>query len=579
MLYCYNYFIKLMSNNNLKKILKISFLIIIIFIYEYKIIFAGDVNMTRKTNKFGVHIAQVSEGEIDKASEMSNGNGGSWGYVTVVIHQDDMDRDKWQNAFDRMREKRLIPIVRIATRADGGNWKRASVDQANDTANFLDSLTWVVRERYVTLFNEPNHAQEWGGAVDPVDFSNVMKVYAEKLREKNKDFVIMPAGLDAMAPYLLPSHQDAGSFIRVMVDTIGVEKFNSLFDAWCSHSYANPNFAGSPLAIGKATVRSYEWELEILKNLGVKNLPVFITETGWNADAIGRDKTAEFFKTAYNEVWLPDKNVRAVTPFVLDYQGEPFLKFSFKKLNSEEFYPQFHTIKDMQKEKGEPEIFESGYIKANLPKNLTADSQYNFQFTIKNTGQGLWDFSDGYRVVVEGLTDDSYKIADIFKLKRKSEQQVEIKIRTDKAQAVNHVNFALYHNKEKIIDGEKWDFYILPLPSFSFNIDFFPVGKANSDKFEVQIFDELNNLIYKKSDVSVLNGSGKIENIHNIAYNKNYRIVILHKSYLPRQEKIVFETNRNNLITFKQMLPFDINNDGNFNFNDFMSLFSGDIGK
>jgi hypothetical protein len=37
-------------------------------------------------NKFGIHI--LSANEIEKAKELVNSNGGDWGYVTVVIRDD-----------------------------------------------------------------------------------------------------------------------------------------------------------------------------------------------------------------------------------------------------------------------------------------------------------------------------------------------------------------------------------------------------------------------------------------------------------------------------------------------------------
>ncbi|MCR4277210.1 MAG: hypothetical protein NUV87_03725, partial [Candidatus Roizmanbacteria bacterium] len=59
--------------------------------------------------------------------------------------------------------------------------------------------------------------------------------------------------------------------------------------------------------------------------------------------------------------------------------------------------------------------------------------------------------------------------------------------------------------------------------------------------------------------------------IQNIALDELYRVVLLKPYHLPRQEFIVFKR-EGNIIKFKPLLPFDLNNDGTFNFKDITSL-------
>ncbi len=63
-------------------------------------VFAED----RANNKIGIHLAIPDENDMKKASELVNSNGGKWGYVTIVIPEDDRDKNKWQGVFDKMRE-------------------------------------------------------------------------------------------------------------------------------------------------------------------------------------------------------------------------------------------------------------------------------------------------------------------------------------------------------------------------------------------------------------------------------------------------------------------------------------------
>lgn len=85
-----------------------------------------------------------------------------------------------------------------------------------------------------------------------------------------------------------------------------------------------------------------------------KNLPIFITETGWkHAEGItfdpslpSSDTVAENFKQAFENAWNNNQIV-AVTPFLLIYQEPLFDHFSFKKFASYDYYPFFQTIQDL----------------------------------------------------------------------------------------------------------------------------------------------------------------------------------------------------------------------------------------
>ena len=192
-----------------------------------------------------------------------------------------------------------------------------------------------------------------GGEVDLESYGKVASVFAQKLKEKNKDFFIMLAGFDASAPHYPSTYEDEEIFLGQILNF----KFLILnyIDGWASHSYPNPGFSGSPWETGRKSIRGYEWELSLLKNLDIsKDLPIFITETGWKNNRY----TANNFQIAYENIWGPDNRVVAVTPFVFNYQSEPFLGFSWKHQGEESFYPQFDTVKEILKEKGEPEIIE-----------------------------------------------------------------------------------------------------------------------------------------------------------------------------------------------------------------------------
>lgn len=529
-------------------------------------IFAANPN-----NKFGIHLAQPHLEDLIKVKELVNSTGGDWGYTTLVIQENDRNKDKWQDIFNRLRQNHLIPIIRLATQPEGENWRRPEIKDAQDWVDFLDSLNWVVKNRYIVLFNEPNHGSEWGGEVDEKSYAEVSFEFAKKLKEKNKDFFIMLAGFDASAPSWVPGLEDEEVFIRKML-TDFVNIFDYI-DGLASHSYPNPGFSGSPYATGRGTVRTYEWELGLLRELGViKELPVFITETGWKRGS--EETVADNFQTAYDQIWLPDNRMMAVTPFVFDYQSEPFLEFSWKKYSSQDFYQQYFMVQSMSKIKGEPEQREKGWISYRLPTDLVVQSTYHFNVKLNNLGQAVWDKDSGYQLnqySVKSVESVEFLFDDLKNINPFEEKDVYFTLKTNEDLGKKKIKFILQKNDKNILKSEDWNFNILPLPALKFATNFFPWGKGKGDDYEIQIFDVDDRLVFKKKGLLVRQGTGQLKDIQNIALDELYRVVILKPYYLPRQNFVVFKKD-NNKIKFKSLLPFDFNNDGAFNLKDFLKL-------
>ncbi|MBI2597522.1 hypothetical protein HYW41_05190 [Candidatus Daviesbacteria bacterium] len=348
-------------------------------------------------NKYGIHIIQATPEESSPAAQLVNSSEGNWGYITVLIEGKDKNKDKWQAFFDDLRRRHLIPIVRLATIPDGNFWKRPDEGEAKVWADFLDSLNWPVKNRYVIIYNEPNHAAEWGNFVDAKSYAKVLDQTITALKGKNQDFFVLNAGLDASAPHELPNYQDQVSFMTQMNEAApGI--FEEL-DGWVSHSYPNPGFVGSPDANGRGTVRTFLWELQQLKNLGVtKNLPVFITETGWkHAEGLIFDSRlpkaenlSDYYINAFTNAWQSSRIV-AVTPFLLNYQQSPFDHFSFKDTSSQ-FYPFYQQIMSLPKIAGKPvQDRLAKLVKGEIYSSIVAGETYTLFLTFKNTGQSIWN--------------------------------------------------------------------------------------------------------------------------------------------------------------------------------------------
>ncbi|PIP64854.1 hypothetical protein COW96_00270, partial [Candidatus Roizmanbacteria bacterium CG22_combo_CG10-13_8_21_14_all_33_16] len=312
----------------------------------------------------------------------------------------------------------------------------------------------------------------------------------------------------------------------------------------------------------------YQWELELLKELGVeKELPVFITETGWDGNSVNRGTVANNYQIAYEQVWLTDDRVKAVTPFVLDYQGDPFLGFSWKKINSQEYYQQFDTIKSMNKIKGDPEIIEKGTLTFNFPTQLATDSYFNFPIKIKNLGQGWWDKDANYYLSLDNFPKELYSFSDLKDTKLNEEVEINLYIKTSGLMKSQSLQFSLYHDQSKIMVSKSWKFNILGLPDLEFQIGILPKLIDSGDDLEIQIFNNEEKLVFKRKGIKLQNGLGKTTKIQNIIFGEKYRIVILKPLYLPRQEFITFKKEIN-ILKFKPLVPLDLNRDGKFSFND-----------
>lgn len=271
-------------------------------------------------NKVGVHI--LSTDELQSAAKLVNSNGGDWGYVTVPIQPTERNPEKWQTFFDKCRDLHVIPIVRITTIPFGGTWAEGEPTDLVDFANFLTDLTWPTGNRYIVLFNEVNRDQEWGGAVNPVAYANIVKNASLIFKERSSDFFLLGPALDSALPDSKTS-LSAATYLRAMQEH-NPQVWNYL-DGWASHSYPNPAFHASPSKTGWQSIVSYRTETSFLR---VSNKPIFITETGWDT-SLPENILTSYWNQAWN-IWERDSRVVAVTPFILE-GGSQFANLSLIK--------------------------------------------------------------------------------------------------------------------------------------------------------------------------------------------------------------------------------------------------------
>src|SRR4030042_1329311 len=86
------------------------FCIFLIFIIPLNPVWSIYDPLTVPNNKYGIHI--IDENDLENAAALVNSSGGDWGYVTLVITEQDRSSDKWTGIFDTMKNYHLIPLIR-----------------------------------------------------------------------------------------------------------------------------------------------------------------------------------------------------------------------------------------------------------------------------------------------------------------------------------------------------------------------------------------------------------------------------------------------------------------------------------
>lgn len=389
------------------------------FLFFSSAAFASEDPTALPNNKFGVHIISPIVSEIIQAAGLVNSNNGDWGYVAFVIGSNDRDIGKWQTFFNHLRKAHLIPIVRLSTKGEKDYWKKPADDDGKKWAEFLNQLNWPIKNRYVVIYNEPNHASEWGQITDPASYAHVLSETIKALKAKSDDFFVLNAGFDAASPHKPPNFYDEELFLADMQKA--EPDIFELLDGWTSHSYPNPGFRGTPFDSGRGSIRTFQWEQNILSSLGVrKKLPVFITETGWqhaegefyNTSLPTSQELGEFFKIAFSDAWN-EQNIVAVTPFLLNYPQPPFDHFSFTKnvlgKSTQEFYPHYYALMDIEKTRGRPrQEYAAELVKPTNEFDITSFDAL-LPVTLRNTGQAIWN--EYGTVLLYASTDENIQVS------------------------------------------------------------------------------------------------------------------------------------------------------------------------
>ncbi len=332
------------------KVLLIFVAVFFFLIFSYSKAHAIEDPLSVANNKIGIHI--LFPEEIKEVTKLINSNGGDYGYVVIPIQSGDKDLVKWQKFMDTARQSHIIPIIRLASEGDYFNtkvWRTPNQYDIVDFANFLSSLSWPTKNRYIVVFNEPNRSDEWGGTSNPSQYAQILDYAIATFKARSEDFFVISAGLDNAAAQNPPHSYSDLDFLKEMNRAVsGI--FNKI-DGLGSHSYPNPGFSAPPSKQDKISIATFRYELDLTQNFGAKKLPVFITETGWSRSSLTDEHAAQYYKQSFESVWN-DKSIVTVTPFLFK-AGHPFDMFSFINPDGSET-KQYKAIEQLSKIKGDP---------------------------------------------------------------------------------------------------------------------------------------------------------------------------------------------------------------------------------
>lgn len=278
-----------------------------------------------KISKLGIHVLNKEElSDVKKLFSDSD----KWHYMTVILTLDDLKKpQEWQTFFEEAKNNKIIPIVRLATRYNPQKdaWEKPTKKDVVDQINFLSTLDWYTDNRYLIIYNETNHAKEWGGVVNPEEYAETLAFATAWAKTEPVEYQVLPAAMDLAAPNGNKT-MEAFTYLKRM-QASDPEVFAQI-DVWNSHSYPNPDFTGRPQDVAKNSIRGFEHELAFIKTTTGRELTVMITETGWRETAYTRPRLNAYYTYAMNNVWS-DTRVLAVTPFILNGAPGPFSEFSF----------------------------------------------------------------------------------------------------------------------------------------------------------------------------------------------------------------------------------------------------------
>jgi hypothetical protein len=285
----------------------------------------GPQQTVRSLNpKMGIHTRLTDEVEpwkIKRTLEMVREMGASWivEYFPWAYYEPSPGRFDWTHAdlvVDHARRQGLTVIARLGFVPE---WARPDPEEQPTTFTYLDAEHYADFAEYVHAFvehfrgrvdhviiwNEPNISLEWG--YRPVDAEGYTALLgAVYPRAKAADPNVMILG-GALAPTLAPVGDPEGmndlDYLRRML----IAGAGDVMDGLAVHAYGWRMSADAPADPAAVNWNRTELLRQLLVESGHGNLPIYVTEGGWNdhprwTKSVQPSRRAAFTIRAYQRV-------------------------------------------------------------------------------------------------------------------------------------------------------------------------------------------------------------------------------------------------------------------------------------
>jgi hypothetical protein len=260
----------------------------------------GPQQMVQSVNpKIGIHTRLTDEVEpwkIKRTLEMVREMGAPWivEYFPWAYHESSPGNLDWNHAdlvVDHALRQGLTVIARLGFVPE---WARPDPEEQATTFTYLDEdhyddfagyvYAFVEHFRgrvdHIVIWNEPNISLEWGyRPVDPEGYTQLLRTVYARAKAANPSVVVLGG---ALAPTLAPVGDPEGMNDLDYLQRMLAAGAGEVMDGLAVHAYGWRMPPEAPRDPGTVNFGRTELLHGLLVKAGYAQMPVYITEGGWN---------------------------------------------------------------------------------------------------------------------------------------------------------------------------------------------------------------------------------------------------------------------------------------------------------
>ncbi len=249
--------------------------------------------------KMGIHTRLTDEVEpwkIKRTLEMVREMGATWivEYFPWAYSEPAPGRFDWSHAdlvVDHARRQGLTVIARLGLVPE---WARPDPEEQPTTVTYLDREHYDAFAGYVAAFvehfrgrvdhvviwNEPNISLEWGyRPVDPEAYTELLRVVYPRAKAADPDVMVLGG---ALAPTLAPVGDPEGMNDLDYLQRMLAAGAGEVMDGLAAHAYGWEQAIDAPADPDEVNWNRTELLHQMLVDAGYGQMPIYITEGGWN---------------------------------------------------------------------------------------------------------------------------------------------------------------------------------------------------------------------------------------------------------------------------------------------------------